>query len=241
MIKLTDRVYYLPHEEETDRPVLGYVKGDRFSVAIDAGNSKRHVQKFYDELGKLDLPLPSYTVLTHWHWDHTFGMPFVNGKTIAGSITQDMLKKVSGWEWTDKAMKERLVSGEEIPFCDEHIRKEYKNLDDIQSTLADETFTNYRVIDMGNVTIHLTTPAMPHSEDSVAAYIPEESVLFIGDGDAPDYYKSCGIYKSDELISLLDYLEALEFTHCILGHDTPSTKQDELDYLREALLAIGRE
>ncbi|MGO1369199.1 hypothetical protein [Senegalia sp. (in: firmicutes)] len=36
---ISHRVYYLPHEEETDRPVLGYVKGDKYTLAIDAENS----------------------------------------------------------------------------------------------------------------------------------------------------------------------------------------------------------
>lgn len=44
--KISDRMYYLPAEEETDRPVLGYIKGDKYSLAIDAGNSSKHVEKF---------------------------------------------------------------------------------------------------------------------------------------------------------------------------------------------------
>ena len=241
MIKLTDRVYYLPHEEETDRPVLGYVKGDNFSVAIDAGNSKRHVEKFYSELEKVGLPLPSYTVLTHWHWDHTFGMPYVHGRTIAGEKTQDKLKEVSFWEWIDKAMNERLLSGVEIPFCDEHIRKEYDDLADIQVTLADETFKDTKLIDLGGVTIHMTTPVMSHSEDSVAVYIPEESLLFIGDGDGADYYNQSGVYKSEEVEALLDFMQNLDFTQCILGHDSPITKEEELNYIKEILDDIRRQ
>ena len=53
--KISDRVYYLPSEERTDRPVLGYVKGDKYSLAVDAGNSSDHVEEFYRELGELDL------------------------------------------------------------------------------------------------------------------------------------------------------------------------------------------
>lgn len=70
--KLSNRIYYLPNEEETDRPVLGYIKGDKFSLAVDAGNSVKHVKKFYEELRKANLSLPDFTVLTHW--DHTFGI-----------------------------------------------------------------------------------------------------------------------------------------------------------------------
>jgi hypothetical protein len=46
--KLSDRIYYLPNEEETDRPVLGYINGDKYSLAVDVGNSSKHVEKFYN-------------------------------------------------------------------------------------------------------------------------------------------------------------------------------------------------
>ena len=36
--KLSDRIWYYPYEEERDRPNLGYIKGDNFSIAVDAGN-----------------------------------------------------------------------------------------------------------------------------------------------------------------------------------------------------------
>lgn len=35
--KLTKNIYYLPHEPEIDRPMLAYVKGEKYSLAIDAG------------------------------------------------------------------------------------------------------------------------------------------------------------------------------------------------------------
>lgn len=48
--KLTERIYFLEHEPEVDRPMLAYIKGDRLSLAIDAGYSSAHVQAFYKEL-----------------------------------------------------------------------------------------------------------------------------------------------------------------------------------------------
>ena len=44
--KLTNRIYFLEHDPEVDRPVLAYIKGDKFSLAIDAGYSASHVQDF---------------------------------------------------------------------------------------------------------------------------------------------------------------------------------------------------
>ena len=77
----------MPYETERDRPNLGYVKGDNWSLAIDAGHSAAHTREFYALLEKENLPLPSMTVLTHWHWDHTFGMHAVNGLCIATELT----------------------------------------------------------------------------------------------------------------------------------------------------------
>lgn len=44
---LAKHIYYLEHNPEVDRPMLGYVKGDKYSLAIDAGYSAAHVQDFY--------------------------------------------------------------------------------------------------------------------------------------------------------------------------------------------------
>ena len=45
--RLTEHIWYMPYEEERDRPNLCYVKGDRWSLAIDAGHSAAHVREFY--------------------------------------------------------------------------------------------------------------------------------------------------------------------------------------------------
>ena len=109
--KISGRVYYLPAEERTDRPVLGYIRGEKYSLAVDAGNSSDHVEMFYRELRDSDLRLPDFTVITHWHWDHSFGMHAVSGKTVASHLTNEKLADVQKWEWTDEAMGKRRQSG----------------------------------------------------------------------------------------------------------------------------------
>ena len=34
--KITSRVFYYPHQPETDRPMLAYLNGDKIALAIDA-------------------------------------------------------------------------------------------------------------------------------------------------------------------------------------------------------------
>ena len=40
--RLTDRIWVFPFEEERDRPNLSYIRGDRWSLAVDAGHSEAH-------------------------------------------------------------------------------------------------------------------------------------------------------------------------------------------------------
>ena len=47
LIRLSERVWYSMYEEERDRPCLGYIKGDRWSLAVDAGHSSLHLQDLF--------------------------------------------------------------------------------------------------------------------------------------------------------------------------------------------------
>lgn len=37
--KMNDRVFYYPHQPETDRPMLAYLKGDKTALALDYLNT----------------------------------------------------------------------------------------------------------------------------------------------------------------------------------------------------------
>jgi len=231
LTKVTERVYYLINDKETDRPVLGYIKGDKYSLMVDAGNSKNHVEKFNDSIEKLNLRLPDYVAITHWHWDHSYGMHAVTGKTIACEITNEQLKVMAKWKWTDEAMKKRLLTGEDIEFADTNIRKEYKVFQDIKVITADIVFKNNLKIDLGGLTVILKNVISPHSEDSVIVYVPDEKVIFIGDAYGMDYYNNYK-YDSVKLKSLINMLENLEFNMCFSGHSSPINKTEIIEYLK---------
>lgn len=231
LTKVTERIYYLINDRENDRPLLGYIKGDKYSLMVDAGNSKNHVEKFNKSLEELDLRLPDYTVITHWHWDHSYGMHAVSGKTIACEITNEQLKVMSEWKWTDEAMKKRLLTGEDIEFADTNIRKEYKVLQDIKVISSDIVFKDDLEIDLGGLKVILKNVVSPHSEDAVIVYVPEEKVLFIGDAYGVDYYNNYK-YDPNKLQSFIDILEKLEFDICFSGHSSPINKTRIIEYLK---------
>ena len=171
--QITDRIWYSMYEEERDRPCLGYIRGERWSLAVDAGHSDAHVREFYDALDKARLPLPALTVITHWHWDHAFGMHAVNGLTVANDRTNRHLAEYAemiGREGTQKFLS-----------MDPSISKEYADGRPVVIVPADVTFAEKMVLDPGGISVRLSTCVSPHTDDTTLVFVPEEKVLFVGD------------------------------------------------------------
>lgn len=236
--KLSNRIYYLPNEEETDRPVLGYINGDKYSLAVDAGNSSKHVEKFYKELRNANLRLPDYTVITHWHWDHTFGMHAVLGKTISGKLTNKKLKEVETWQWSDSNMQERLETGKDIEMCDRCIKLEYPNRKNIKVITSDIEFSGSLEINLGGIYCEITEVKAPHSEDSVLIYVPEERTIFVGDADCEDHYNNHGKYDKNKLEKYIESIREFNFNTYVLGHDKPEGREEVFNYLESELKKI---
>ncbi len=236
--KISDRVYYLPGEEENDRPILGYIKGDKYSLAVDAGNSSKHVEKFYNELRNANLRLPDYTVITHWHWDHTFGMHAVSGKTISGHLTNEKLKEVATWGWSDNDMKDRLETGKDIEMCDRCIKIEYSNREEITVITSDIELSGSLKINLGGIYCEIMEANAPHSVDSVLIYVPEEKTIFVGDAGYEDFYNNCGKYDKYKLKNYIELIRGFDFNIYIAAHSEPESKESVLNYLENELKKI---
>jgi len=237
LIRLSERIYVLPYSEQADRPNLFYLRGDELSLAVDAGNSAAHVREFYTAIGREGLPLPQMTVITHWHWDHTFGIHAVKGHTLASEKTNEKLAEVSGWVWTRQAMDAREQTGEDIPFCSEHIRIEYPDLSEIRVQPADMSLSGRLRMDAGNLPIELIVRDSPHSRDALFVYLPTEDALFVSDADCEDFYHG-GVYDGARLSDFLGFLEQTPYTRHFLGHAEEETKASAMKRLRTALSAL---
>lgn len=178
---LTKNIYFLPHEPEVDRPMLAYVKGDKFSLAVDAGYSKKHVQDFYRALRSCDLKEPDFTVITHWHYDHTFGLHDISGVSIAHQKTNLFLR-----EQQDRANDKKYI--DILKKDDTHFAKEYAGENELNIVIADIEYVEKMTLNLGNITAHIFHTVSPHSEDTTCIYIPEEKVLFLGDSTSEDFF-----------------------------------------------------
>ena len=171
--RLTERIWVYPYEEERDRPNLSYIRGDRWSLAVDAGHSADHTREFYRALEEAGLPLPALTVLTHWHWDHTFGMHAVHGLCLANERTNRYLAD----------FRERLEKEGTGFFLamDGRIRKEYGDGKPVIVTEADLVFREGMTLDPGSCPVRIFRAEAPHTDDSTLIEVPGEKALILGD------------------------------------------------------------
>lgn len=229
--KLTNNVYYLGHEKLNDRPVLGYVLGEKFSIMVDGGNSENHLKDFLEALRLEGLPEPSYCLITHWHWDHTFGMDFFKGACVVSKKTNVKLEELKSLVWTEEELMKRVEMGEEIDFAYKAMKVEYENFEDIRLATGDIIFNEEIYFDMGGINCKMFLAGGPHEEDSSLILVEEEKILFAGDAHSGDYYNNKGAIDPIKMENYIDLLKSIDFKTYVLGHDEPMSKEDIIKVL----------
>ncbi|MGM9988052.1 MAG: MBL fold metallo-hydrolase [Bacillaceae bacterium] len=237
--KITERVYYKDYVQASDRPVLGLIVGDTSCLVVDGGNSKAHAEEFLTEIKELNVPPIHYVALTHWHWDHVFGVTTIGAKTIAEERTNERLQWLDKLEWTNEAIEQRVVSGEEIQFCYDHILVEMPNDNrEIEIPKADIIYRDALTIDLGGVTVQLQHVGGDHAHDSVVVHVVEEKVVFVGDCLYLDMYHGEWSYQKEKLFPLLETLASYQADYYIPCHHDLYTNETFLAF-KKFLMEIG--
>ncbi len=218
------QIYYTSYEEERDRPSLGYLKGEKFSIAIDAGHSDDHLGEFYELLEENRLPLPSLTILTHWHWDHSFALHAISGLSIANPKTNQYLKDFIAHQ--SEEYEKHFLS------LDPSIALEYRDNKKIIVRTADILFEKELRIDAGSLPVLIFEAVSPHTDDATLILVPEHRLLFFGDATSGEFPTWKGeISRIEEMETLL---KSLDFDVAIGGHWPPFDKQGLLEQLQHA-------
>lgn len=236
--KLTKRVYHMPHYSETDRPTLGFICGDNFSLAVDAGNSPAHATDFLNLVEKRDCSPLKMVVITHWHWDHIFGMKRMGLPAISHEKTKKKIDYLKTLKWDDASLDERVKTGEEIEFCSEMIKREMPTRDYLELKSPEVTFNSKIEIDLGGITCVVEHVGGVHAQDSSIVYVPEEKVMFLADCVYQDFYSGEWSYDKNEFNILIDKIEKYDVTTYVLGHQDPKT-YEEMWNLLDDIASIG--
>ena len=209
--RISQHVYIKAPNGYSDRPTIGYIKGDNLSLLFEAGASKYHTDEIKKDLERASLPYPSLVALSHWHWDHSFGLSEWDVPTIAGKETNKMLKKLSGLRWDEESIKERIQKREEIVFCFEMMKREYGDTRNIKVVPASIEFEKELYIDLGGISVRLIHISGPHSRDSVVLFIPEERILFLGDSHGKDLYTYPWHFDINEEDKFMEEIEKIPY------------------------------
>ncbi|MGG1661622.1 MBL fold metallo-hydrolase [Brevibacillus sp. NRS-1366] len=241
--RLNEHILYLPANHETDRPILAAISGSNRTLLLDAGNSFAHASLFLKELSAYDLPRMEMVALTHWHWDHIFGLAGMNLPSISHVLTKHEMEKLADLEWTDAALDQRVQDGTEISFCAEMIKKEFPGSlrNGISITLPTLVFEDKLEIDLGNVTCILQHVGGDHAHDSTVLYVNEAKTLFLGDCLAPDIYARQRNYSPDAFLALLEKIDGFDADTYVESHGVPMPKsqfQQEMNEMKLMAQAV---
>jgi glyoxylase-like metal-dependent hydrolase (beta-lactamase superfamily II) len=179
--RLTEHVWWLNPYADTDRPTLGLVVGRSGSLVVDAGASPAHARSLSAELERHDLPPPRCVALTHWHWDHGFGLGAFDVPALAGAETRRIVGVLAGLDWSDEALDERVAQGREIAFCRDMLRLELLDRADRRLRVPERDINSAATLDLGGLSCRLLHVGGDHSPDSIVVHVPQEGVVFLGD------------------------------------------------------------
>jgi glyoxylase-like metal-dependent hydrolase (beta-lactamase superfamily II) len=209
---------YTP-DDRTDRPALGAIRGERGTLLVEGGASAAHLGAFAAELAARGRPRIVGIVLTHWHWDHSFGSAAVDAPVIAHADTAAELAVQAAYDWSDAALEERVRDGREIAFCADCLRLEIPDRSDLRIVLPAETFTGRHSIDLGGVRADIVHVGGDHAADSCVIHVPGDDVLFLGDCLYQRLYAPEPLLTIAAVRALVDRVERFPVAVAVEGHD----------------------
>jgi glyoxylase-like metal-dependent hydrolase (beta-lactamase superfamily II) len=233
--KINQSTYYLLNDNNKERPTLGLVCGDRYSLVIDAGNSVQHANDFLKEIEALNVPPIKYLVITHGHWDHFLGLNEFGATIIVNSLTAQILNDWQNYSFDDDSLQKYVNSNMMTPQCMEIIKNEIPVRDSFRLNSPDIIFEKSFTIDLGNKICVLEAIKGTHSDDSTIVYVPDEQVIFLGDCAYGTTTNSLFHYKQSHLLPMIEDIQKYNATYSLLGHETICDLDEMNLYWRELI------
>ena len=149
-------------------------------------------------------------------------MHALHGLSIANKRTNAYLE--------DFISKQNEEYEKEFLKLDPSIAKEYADNKKIIVVKADLVYEKELLIDAGDVRVKVFETISPHTDDASLIYVPEEKVLFLGDGSSGVFPTWIG--DPDKKEALAKTIENLDVDYCIGGHWEIMNKEEQLKDLR---------
>jgi glyoxylase-like metal-dependent hydrolase (beta-lactamase superfamily II) len=218
--KITESIFTMPNNDETDRPSLGLICGSKYSLIVDSGNSPMHAKEFLSEISLLKKSPLKYLILTHYHWDHIFGIQEMNLMTIAHQNTIKKINEIKYMKLDDSSLERYVREGIFSESTINNIKKEFTVREDFIVGDVDLLYKDELEIDLGGMICVIKAVGGPHTDDSTIIYVPSEKVMFLGDciyGSSKN--GKYGIDK-EKLCKMINIIEGYDADYFIISHES---------------------
>ena len=198
------------------RPNAGFVVTREGVVVIDALASPRQGEQLLQTIrGVTDQPV-KWLVLTHHHPDHHFGAV--------------VLRKAGARVIAHPDRRSLAADGGEDALIADWVR--VVGLDAMRgfefADVPDRPVTRVDTLRLGGRAIVITHPGAGHSAGDLVVWLPKERVLFAGDVLVEDGVSMVVDGNADELLRVLDVVDALHATVVVPGHGAIPQRPAEL-------------
>lgn len=237
--QLSSHVWQMDGSEVTDRPNLYLVDGADSSVMIDGGASCVQAEEFLQAVRDQGLHQPSQALLTHWHWDHTFGCSAIPCPVYAHPIACGYLEALSALAWDDDSLDRRVAAGAENPFVAMTLKLEIPEVEHRRVRVPDGILQDCQTFDLGGVNVCARYLTCDHGDDAVAYHVVEDDMLLIGDVLYDDYYHGPNHYSERRLRALYDEISAIDAGTLCDSHVSHTFQKQQVLELIGGLIETG--
>jgi glyoxylase-like metal-dependent hydrolase (beta-lactamase superfamily II) len=205
-VKLAPHSYAIPDNNVGLVPNVGIVVGSRATLVIDPGLGRRNGETVLREVAKISRNTELYVASTHFHAEHTTGIPafpasakYVNSTVQEAEFAQAgdaQIKQFSGFS----PMAAELLK-------DAHGRK------------ADVTFEHDYVLDLGGVRVRFLVVGPTHTRGDTGFFVEGDNVLFAGDVVMNNSFVAANQSSSMKAwLAAFDAFEAMHPTTIVPAH-----------------------
>ena len=244
--QVSPHVWWFTPEQRRDRPSLAVVVGARETLLLDVGASPAHLGEFLTALDAAGVRRPDRAALTHWHWDHVFGLGGFAGPVISSRATAVQLTRMCTYDYSDAGLPALQADGREIPFTCEHMQRELSDAERraLRLRVPEVVFDDRMQLDLGGVECALRHVGGDHAPDSVVIQVPADRLLFMGDCLCEEVYTPPRRFTRERLLPLVAHLEEFAAEINLMGHAEEPISGAEmrrwLHFIRDAYTSLDQ-
>lgn len=230
---LTPHVWIYPCDPDETQPNLGVIITPTQTVLVDAGNGPRHARRLLAELWRIDAPVVTHIIYTHYHWDHTFGAQIFNGTIIAHEKCRDLIvAHYAGRPWSANYIQEEIYQNPARADVLRMMARAVEEWRGFRIVPPQVMFSEQMTLHLDALTLRLQYVGGRHAADSITVEVVEEKVLFIGDS----YYKPPAFLRQlDDSpdAEMIESFLARQMSWYIEGHQPPLRYEDAVAVLKQ--------